>query len=208
VHLEQDGSATRRRGRVLEEAILEAAWDVLSEGGYQSLTFEAVAERAHTSRSVVNRRWTTRPDLLRAAVAHYGATHASSIPDTGTLRGDVLSLLRQANRNRASMVALISAQLGTFFDETGSSPADLRAELIAGRPSAMVEIVDRAVARGEVDPTRLTERVISAPFDLFRHDMVMTLRPLRDDALVAIVDEVFLPLVRPREPTATDAGSA
>ena len=37
----------------------------------------------------------------------------------------------------------------------------------------------------------------AVPFDLFRHDLLMTLSPLADDDIVAIVDEVFLPLVRP-----------
>ena len=58
-------------------------------------------------------------------------------------------------------------------------------------------LLQRAVERGEADPTRLTARVRAVPFDLFRHDLLMTLSPLADDDIVAIVDEVFLPLVRP-----------
>ena len=55
----------------------------------------------------------------------------------------------------------------------------------------------RAVARGEADPDRLTPRVRAVAFDLFRHDLLVTAAPLNEDQIAAIVDEVFLPLVRP-----------
>ncbi|MNL79737.1 hypothetical protein D3C87_2064090 [compost metagenome] len=58
-------------------------------------------------------------------------------------------------------------------------------------------ILARAVERGEADPARLTPRVRTVATDLYRHDLLMTAAPLSDEAIVAIVDEVFLPLVRP-----------
>jgi AcrR family transcriptional regulator len=195
--------AHRRRGAALEDAILEAAWDQLLEGGYQAFTIEAVAERAHTSRPVVYRRWAGRPELMRAAIAHFGDRNPFVVPDTGNLRDDVLELLNSANRGRGAMVALISAHLATFFEETGTSPAQLREEIIRGRPSSMRTIVDRAIARGEVAAERMTERVVSLPLDLFRHDMLMSLKPLSPATLASIVDEVFLPLAHARAPRST-----
>ena len=58
-------------------------------------------------------------------------------------------------------------------------------------------ILARAVERGEADPAKLTRRVRSVAVDLYRHDLLMTAAPLSDEAIVEIVDEVFLPLVRP-----------
>jgi AcrR family transcriptional regulator len=43
----------RRRGKALEDAVLDAAWSELADGGYASFTMEAVAARAHTSRPVL-----------------------------------------------------------------------------------------------------------------------------------------------------------
>ena len=40
------GPQTRRRGPGLEAAILEAAWEELTEAGYAALTMESVAARA------------------------------------------------------------------------------------------------------------------------------------------------------------------
>lgn len=88
---------TRRRGAELENAILDAAWEQLVEGGVAGLTMDAVARRARTSKHVLYRRWESTGDLLRAAVRHYGENRDEFIPDTGTLRGDLIALLKDAN---------------------------------------------------------------------------------------------------------------
>lgn len=191
--------ATRRRGEELETAILDAAWQQLNDGGYQNFTFEAVAERAQTSKSVVYRRWPTRQELLIAAGRHHrDQLMEPELPDTGSLRGDVIAALRSANPRKSEFAAIVSANLGTFFNESGFSPADLRAMLLEGRETRIGRILKRAVERGEVDPARLTPRIVDLPFDLYRHEVLMTLRAVPDDVIEQIVDEVFLPLVQPR----------
>ena len=53
----------------------------------------------------------------------------------------------------------------------------------------------RAAERGEIDPARLTPRIIDLPLDLFRDEMMMTLKPVPDHVLRQIVDDIFIPLV-------------
>ncbi len=64
------------------------------------------------------------------------------------------------------------------------------------RPAAN-EILERAIARGEIDPAGLTARVRTVAIDLMRHHMFLTFKPLSESDIVGIVDEIFLPLVRP-----------
>src|SRR3984957_17041760 len=85
-----DTKQTRRRGTELESAILDAAWEQLTAEGYEHFTIDAVAARAQTSKPVLYRRWKTREDLLRDTARHRGAADAPAIPQTGTLRGDLL----------------------------------------------------------------------------------------------------------------------
>lgn len=189
--------AQRRRGAELENALLDAAWDELVERGYDAFTIESVAERASTSRAVVYRRWPSKPDLVMAAVAHSGQREpATALPDTGTLRDDMVELLASANRTRAPFGIIATARLGAYYAETGRSFAQLRDTFLAGRPSTVDLLLDRAVARGEVDPARLVPRVRSVAFDLYRHELLMTLQPVPDEVIESIVDDVFLPLVR------------
>lgn len=195
-----DSKQTRRRGAELESAILDAAWEQLIAEGYEHFTVDTVAARARTSKPVLYRRWKTREDLLRDTVRHRGAADPPPIPDTGTLRGDLLALLTHANNDRNPMAALISSMLGSYFNKTGPTVAELRAEFRSQRGSAVEEVVNRAVERGEVDPARLTPRIIDLPFDLFRHEMMMTLKPVPDHVLRQIVDDIFIPLVAAQPP--------
>lgn len=188
--------ATRRRGAELENAILEAVWDQLTEQGYGGLTYEAVAARARTSRAVLYRRWPTREALVRAAVRHLGARTPRIDPDTGSLREDVLAALRYSNETRLGMWVVLSVQLAGFYAETGITPAELRLDMIGDAPSPFRAAIARAVARGEARDD-LTERVLRVPFDLFRSEAILRLGRVPEDDLVSIVDEVFLPLVRP-----------
>jgi AcrR family transcriptional regulator len=188
----------RRRGEALENALLDAAWDELDEKGYDGFTIESVAERAKTSRAVVYRRWSSKPELVTATVARWAQRGRAAVPDTGTLRGDLLEIFRAANRNRAPYALLMSARLGAYYAETGTSFADLRESFIGGRANTLDLVLDRAAARGEIDAAKLTPRVRSVAFDLYRHELLMTLKPVPERVLEEIIDEVVLPLVRKR----------
>lgn len=93
------------------------------------------------------------------------------------------------------MAALVSSMLGSYYNKTGPTPAELRAEFLGRRGSAVEQVVNRADERGEVDPARLTPRILDLPFDLFRNEMMMTLKPVPDHVLRQIVDDIFIPLV-------------
>lgn len=188
---------SRRRGAELEDAILAAAWKVLLAHGYHSFTYEAVAAEAGTSRPVLYRRWPQREELLLAAITRTWQSQPISLPDTGNLRDDAVELLRRLNARRPMMVALMSAQIVDYFRDSGSSFSELRKALYSpGEPTAFEKIVIRAVERGELSDAARPGRVLNLPFDLFRHDAFMTMSEASDDAIIEIVDDIWLPLLR------------
>lgn len=186
----------RRRGEALENALLDAAWAELDEKGYDGFTIESVAERAKTSRAVVYRRWSSKPELVTSTIQRWAAQGQVHIPDTGSLRGDLLDIFRRANRTRAPYALLMSARLGAYYAETGTSFADLRETFLGGRTSTIDIVLDRAAERGEIDAAKLTARIRGLAFDLYRHELLMTLKPVPEDVIESIIDEVVLPLMR------------
>lgn len=188
--------STRRRGAALEAAILDAAWDVLITDGWNGFTFAGVAERAHSSKPVLYRRWRNREELLRATLRRQGETIRREVLDTGSLREDTIAVLTSVNQLRGSVAAVMSMSLSAQFRELGLSPAELRRELVGDRESSMEIIVARAVARGELGPKTPPARVISLPVDLLRHELLMTLEPAAPQTITSIVDDAFLPLAR------------
>ena len=98
-------------------------------------------------------------------------------------------------------------RVGQRFDETGTSPGQLRQEVLADRPAAMQTIVDRAVRRGEYPAAAFTPRVTRVPFDLLRSEILMTLRPVSRSTITDIVDDVFLPLLGAHTADVTGTGT-
>jgi AcrR family transcriptional regulator len=189
-------SVTRRRGAALEKALLDAAWEELVENGYAGFTIDGVADRAHTGRQVLYRRWPAKRDLAVAAVSHYQSHNPVTVPDTGSLRGDLIAYLTEALTKRAEMAALLMLNISRFFTEGAGTPLQLRNEILGGGRGHAVDVIfDRAVARGEADPARLTPRVRALPFDVLRGQMMMTMGAVPAEEIVGLVDEILLPLI-------------
>ena len=191
----------RRRGQELEDALLDAAWAELVERGYAGLTYERVADRAATSRPVVYRRWPTKAELALAAIQHEGTHDPVEEPATGTLRGDLLALLREVNRRRSPTMAVVGASAGEFLRETGLSPAQIREYWLGDRATLIDRVIAGAVDRGEVPPERVTPRTTRLAGDLLRHEVLMRLGPATDRAIREIVDEIVLPVLTGCDPT-------
>ncbi|WP_432870395.1 TetR/AcrR family transcriptional regulator [Microbispora rosea] len=191
-------SRRRRRGPELEAALLEAAWDELTEAGFARLTMESVATRAGTGIAVLYRRWANKDQLVLAALEHYRTSHPVDLPDTGTLRGDLLAALTGMAEARTAFFAVtVAAAFSGLLTSTGLTPAQVRDRIIGDQRLPRVRaIYQRAHDRGEIDLDRIPPAVLAMPFDLVRHDLLMDLEPPKPARIRSILDELFLPLVR------------
>jgi len=185
----------RRRGEELEAALLEAAWDELVAVGFARLTMESVAARARTGVAVLYRRWPNKDDLVLGAINHYGGTHPVQVPDTGSLRGDMIAMLSGYSSGRIAFVTVVSAAFSGLLASTGLTPAEVRDKLIGDRPISSTEVFARAQQRGEIDLDQISPAILAMPWDLMRHDLLMTLKPLPEARVLEIVDQLFMPLV-------------
>jgi AcrR family transcriptional regulator len=136
-----------RSARVVTE-VLAATLEVFAEQGYVGLSFEAVALRAGVNKTTVYRRWPNKAELLGAALMSLRDEDPAP-PDTGSLREDLLQLLRHVAarmatpRWRAVMQSLI---LGNADPEIQALLQHLRDT----RPSIPVSVIERAIKRREL----------------------------------------------------------
>ena len=84
----------RPRSERAREAILSAAAELLLARGLGAVSMDAVAERAGVSKATIYRWWPTKETLALEALYHEWDTARPSSRDTGSLRGDLLALLR------------------------------------------------------------------------------------------------------------------
>lgn len=197
------GSTTRRRGAELESALLEAAAAELVEHGYDGFTMDGVAARAGTNKNALYRRWPSRTAL---GVAAYTTMigRPTDPPDTGDLRGDVLTLLRSvADRIGDPATGRILAGLLAEARQKPELMADLRGQLSTD-PEVMLGILAAAVARGQARPESLHRRIYRLPITLLQAEYLTAgPGPIPDQTLIEIVDLIFLPLVT-GDPAAAD----
>jgi AcrR family transcriptional regulator len=181
------------RGEVREQAILAATFELLAVVGYERLTIDGVAEAARASKTTIYRRWPNKAVLVVAAFAAMDPPPSVEL-DTGSLRGDLLALLR-AVRDRCSGANLTRMTSLMFAMQTDQELADaLRAYFLPVRTQLTTDLLGRARSRGEArtgaDPALLCDLVSG----LFLTRVLATGEPLDDTYLDRVLDTVLLPL--------------
>jgi AcrR family transcriptional regulator len=188
---------TRRRGDVLERAILHAAAQELAEVGYPNLTMDRVATRAGTSKNVIYRRWPSRAELSVAAYRQMLPSDPDDTPDTGDLRSDALALLNRANDRMTSPAGKVMRALLSGMRDDPELLHEIREQLAHPAGGPWLTILSRAAARGEIGTQALTPRVATVALNLLRCEYGLNgVTSIPPSVLVEIVDQVFLPLVR------------
>lgn len=148
------------RGRPRERAILSAVIELLGEAGYEAMTMDAIAARAHASKTTIYRRWPGKPDLVRAAVDAYITGRVLQCADTGSLRGDLMAVLHAMRGHLTPKFMAMMSGLVHAMRTDSELAGSLR--FIFGEDSVSAEIIARAVARGELpagNPERLARLV-------------------------------------------------
>jgi AcrR family transcriptional regulator len=177
---------TRRRGAVLEDAILDAAWDELATVGHAQVTMAGIAARAGTNKAALYRRWPNRTELLAAAIDRRVVPLDASPADTGSLRGDVIAVLQAMNRRSRAAQAVP--------DPGGELTAYLRRRAAAEGFEQMNVVLRRARQRRETGPGRMSAQVARLPVNVLHSELCLSTTPVPDQAITEIVDEIFMPL--------------
>lgn len=181
---------TSRRGRPrsdrVHRAILQAALRLLREAGWSGFTVEGVAQRAGVGKAAIYRRWTSREAVLAAAVA--AVVSEITIPDSGSAREDLLELMRQAVSLYRGDAGRMMPGLASAMAEHAEVATAVRVGFLGTRRAALMEVVDRGIARGELRPDidrELTLDFLGGP--LF-YRLLITGGDLDDDLTEGTVD--------------------
>jgi AcrR family transcriptional regulator len=188
----QPGATQRRTGgrsaRVVS-SVLRATLKELAVKGYADLSVEEVALIAGVNKTTIYRRWPTRCDLVRAAMLSV-AEETEDFPDTGTLRSDLLMLVRSqgafARSPRGHSLAHVRLAQAS---EPDLEPILHQTPMPSLRHAQRV--FERAIARGELAPgsdaTFLHEALLGAVYQR----VLLTHQPLDDDFNNKLVDLVL-----------------
>ena len=132
------------------QAALDAVLDLIVERGIYGVTTNAVAERAHTSKATMYRRWPTKDALIADAIGTL-VNRQMEIPDAGSLVGDLRELLREAVElySTPRAAALIPELVAGMARDRELADA-VRSGFLPARRRALDEVLRRADERGEL----------------------------------------------------------
>jgi AcrR family transcriptional regulator len=185
-----------RLGAEREQALLEVALALLAEVGYDRMSVDEVARRAHTSKATLYRRWPGKADLVAAAFQCHKVAMQRP-PPAATLREDLIAevtmLSREMTADRPLTQGLITA--------VGTDP--YLAELVKLQSAGALQqdmacIIVRAVERGEL-PARSVEHtatIAEVVHALIVHRLLLSRTPLDAGYIEHVVDAVLLPILR------------
>jgi AcrR family transcriptional regulator len=192
----QGGHGIRHRGHPLDTsrdvAIRDAALDLLTEIGYDRLTMDAVAARAHASKATIYRRWQGKAALVVDAL---NCSKGSMVePDTGSLEGDLAALGQGFSSQESRFNAQIMLGLITALAHDAELREVFRERMIEPRTRLIRSIFERAVARGEVSTERNLDLLVSLLPALIIQQVLITGELPDTDFSWHVINDVILPL--------------
>lgn len=182
----------RRRGRPRSDrarrAILEAATELLLAPDGDAVSMDAVAERAGVSKATIYRWWRSKETLTLDALYDAWAT-APPVRDTGTLEGDLLSLLRPWVRVVSKRpYGRVLARLITEAHTDAQFARDYQARFLQPRRDAGRVVFARAVERGEIAADVDIELALDLLYGPLYHRLLQGHAPFNDRFARKVVD--------------------
>jgi AcrR family transcriptional regulator len=178
--------------------LLEVTLQLLQEHGYDRLTLDAVANTAHASKATLYRRWPTKAELVLAAFVE-GVRQVAVVPDTGTLRGDLLQM-GEAVRNHASAHAGTIRAVLVEVSRSAELNAIMQQQFLEERKGLMEHVLTVAVARGEIDASAITEDLWDVLPGYLIYRSILPGRSASSQTVEDLVDHVVIPSLTRSDP--------
>lgn len=179
-----------------EDEILDATVAVVAELGYDRLTMDAVATAAKASKATLYRRWQTKAELVVDAISRAKGCPMPEDVDTGSLRGDLISMSCGDGGFTDEMPMSVIAGLVTALHRDPELQKAFQERFLAPRLQLTRKVYERAVERGEIGPEVDIELLaVTLPAVIVHHAYILGVEPT-DDLILRVIDHVIVPAAR------------
>ena len=190
-----DSAETRRsigakRNPASQEAILDAAADLLREGGIAGFSIEAVARRARAGKPTIYRWWPNRTALMLDVYKRFKTARA--FPDNGNLRDDLIGFLDRQLIGfwRSSLCGLVYRAV-IAEAQTDDGAAEALQAYQAERKGVAIQIVERAKARGEVPADTDSMLIIDLVVSYAWHQLLLGQLDAAAEEIESVVETIL-----------------
>jgi AcrR family transcriptional regulator len=131
------------------QELYEGTLQLVAEHGYDNVTMDKVAEATRSSKATLYRQWGSKSALVVEALRCVGGTE-EELPDTGTLRTDLMALVdRTDGRGQEHDSDLLAAIMHAVRQDAELADT-VRAEILEPGRDRIRALIARAVDRGEI----------------------------------------------------------
>ena len=185
----------RKRDLTRDPAILDAALEVLAETGYDGMTIDMVAARAKAGKATLYRRWPSKAELVFDAIAcmKQGEIDFDQLPDTGTLRGDLIAMIKAPTIKDAEKKLKIMAGLVSMLAKHPDLAEAANTVIVEPRARVNRLLMRRALERGEISPDCDIESLALVTPSMVSYRVLILRKPVTRDYLISLIDGVVLP---------------
>ncbi len=188
----------RPRDELREQAILDAAVDLLTEVGYDRFSIDTLASRAKASKATIYRRWCNKAEIVCEAVRRRSDEEDDLVPDLGSLREDLLAFLEVLAAAKAPEEAAFVAGLVRAMHADPELNELMHCHVMGRKRADMLAIIERAVARGELASSSNAPVATEVLQAMLLGRLVLDGGALDAAYLAHVVDDVALPLLHGR----------
>lgn len=189
-------TAIRRRGDALRDAVLAATLAEIAEFGLRGASMDRIAKRAGTGKASLYRRWpNVRALTLDAFLSTLEAGVPSARPDTGTLRGDLLTGMLEFIEALDGPLGLVVRELISEAVHDASLVVEFQERLGVEQRAAMVAALQRGMARGEIPAGPIDPFVLELPAAMVVYHLVMSNGLPDPGQCEHIIDRLVMPLL-------------
>jgi AcrR family transcriptional regulator len=187
----------RKRDHTRDPEILDAALEVLAEAGYDGMTIDMVAARAKAGKATMYRRWPSKSELVIDAVAcmKNADIDFDRLPDTGTLRGDLIAMIKPPSIRDSTTKLKIMAGLVSMLTRNPELADAANTAMVEPRAAATRMFFKRAIERGEISADCNVEMLSLVSASMVAYRALILQKPVDRAFLISIIDGVLMPAV-------------
>lgn len=200
-------TSSRRTGDELIQAVHAAALAEISENGLRGASMDRIAKRAGTGKAALYRRW---PNVRALGLDVFLVTIAEAVPqafpNTGSLREDLVDSMKSFTSSFRGPMALVLRELISESAHDSALIEEFNRRLGEPMESELVNVLQRAMARGEIPTKPIDPLIFELPDALISHRLLMRGEIIDDITCEHLVDNVILPLLEFRRQDVTGDG--
>jgi AcrR family transcriptional regulator len=179
----------RRRNDAARDAILDAAFRLLSDPGNENLTIEAIAAEAGVGRQTIYRWWPSKGAVVADALARYAR---AVVPerDTGSFAGDLAAFLIDSFAGLQDSAYTARLRQIVAAAQQDEHVAQILADFTAVRRAALRALLERGRDAGELAPGTDLDMLVDMAYGVLYYRLLVGHSPLDEKAARSLAAEL------------------